>query len=436
MRVFQTLVAFSGNAPPQLAVTRQLVERGHEVRVLAHRAARERIERTGAEFVEFQRAHPDFDITRRETDSLRDWEAGTRFGAGMRVLKNGLFAFVVDVSRECAELLEGWPADVVVFDWMLTGAAVAAEGAGVPAVALVHCPYPLPLDGVPPLFSGLRPVDGPLGAMRDGLVNRVARRLLRTGVPLLNKARAEQGLPPLDQWAEQLLRAHEVSVMTAPELDFSSRGALPPNVRYVGPAFEPYPREWDSPWPVTNSDPLVVISLSTSYMNQQALAQRILDAVAGLPVRALLTAGPALEATQLQIPANARTVAFVPHRSVFPHAALVITHAGWQTVNAALADGVPLVCIPDGRDQPDNAARVLACGAGVRARKSASPRELRRVIAEALEDAELTRGASAMASALARSDGALVIAESVERLAAPIGSGSGDTIRSHGHHNG
>jgi hypothetical protein len=41
--------------------------------------------------------------------------------------------------------------------------------------------------------------------------------------------------------------------------------------------------------------------------------------------------------------------------------------------NAAVADGVPLVRIPDGRDQPDNAARVLACGAGVRVRKNASP---------------------------------------------------------------
>ncbi len=419
MRVFQTLMAFSGNAQPQLAVTRQLVARGHEVRVLAHRAARERIESTGAEFVAFERAHPDFDITRRESDSLRDWEARTRFGAGMRVLKNGLFAFVVNVSRECAECLERWPAEVVVFDWMLSGAAVAAEGAGIPSVALVHCPYPLPLDGVPPLFSGRAPVDGPLGAIRDDLMNRLATRLLRTGVPVLNKARAEQGLPPLREWAEQLLHARKICVMSAPELDFSSRGVLPANVRYVGPSFEPYPREWHSPWPDTNTDPLVVISLSTSYMNQGALAQRILDAVAGLPVRALLTAGPALETTQLRIPANARTVAFIPHRSVFPHAALVVTHAGWQTINAALADGVPLLCIPDGRDQPDNAARVLACGAGVRARKSASPARLRRVITAALADPELARGARAMAKALARSDGALTIAQNIEHLAAP-----------------
>lgn len=409
-------MAFSGNAPPQLAVTRKLVERGHEVRVVAHRAARERIESTGATFVEFQRAHPDFDITQRDTDSLRDWETRTRVGAGMRLLKNALFAFVVNVSRECAELLESWPADVVVFDWMLTGAAVAAEAADIPSVALVHCPYPLPVDGVPPLFSGLRPMDGRLGAKRDDLMNRIATRLLRTGVPTLNKARSERGLQPVDNWAQQLLGAREICVMTAPELDFSSRGALPPNVRYVGPAFEPYPREWDSPWPDTNTDPFVVVSFSTSYMNQQVLVQRVLDAIAGLPVRALLTAGPALDTQALRIPQNTRTVAFIPHRTVLPHAALVVTHAGWQTVNAALADGVPLVCIPDGRDQPDNAARVLACGAGVRVRKNASVPKLRRVIVEALEDPALKQGANTMAEALGRSDGATTIADRLELL--------------------
>jgi MGT family glycosyltransferase len=417
VRIFQTLFAFSGNAPPQLAVTRELVERGHEVRVLAHSAAGKRIERTGAEFFEFRRAVPALDITRRDTDSLRDWETRTRAGAGLRLLKNGLFAWVVDVSRECAEMLAGWPADIVVFDWMLTGAAIAAEGANVPAVALVHCPYPLPVDGAPPLFTGLRPRDGRLGAARDRLLNRITNRMLGRGLPLVNRARGEQGLAPLDRWTAQLLGAREICVLSAPELDFSSRGALPANVRYVGPAFEPHHGEWRSPWPEANTDPLVVASFSTSYMDQQALAQRVLDALAGLPVRALLTAGPALDARALRIPANAHVVDYVPHRAVFPHAALVITHCGWQTVNAALADGVPLVCVPDGRDQPDNAVRVVLRGAGVRVRKSASPVKLRRVIAAALVDPELKRGAQEMAEALGRSDGAVAVADRLEELA-------------------
>lgn len=422
MRIFQTLLAFSGSAPPQLAVTCELVERGHEVRVLAHRAGRERIERTGAQFVEFRQTLPDIDLLSPETDPLHDWEARTRAGAGMRMLRNFLFAFVLDMSRECAEQMEEWPADVVVFDWTMIGAAVAAEGAGLPAVALVHCPYPLPVDGVPPLFTGLKPMGGRIGAMRDRAVGRIANRILARGLPLLNKARREQSLQPLREWGEQLLGSEAIYVMSAPELDFSSRGALPANVHYVGPAFEPHSQQWNSPWPQTNTDPLIVISFSTSYMDQRASVQRVLDAVDGLPVRALLTAGPALDAQTLRMPANARAVAFMPHRAVFPHAALVITHAGWQTVNAALADGVPLVCIPAGRDQPDNAARVLLAGAGVRVREGSSRKRLRGVIERALEDPSLKRGAVEMSAALARSDGALEVAERLERLYANAGS--------------
>jgi hypothetical protein len=42
---------------------------------------------------------------------------------------------VVNASCECAELLERWPADAVVLDWMVTG---AAEAARVPAFALAR----------------------------------------------------------------------------------------------------------------------------------------------------------------------------------------------------------------------------------------------------------------------------------------------------------
>jgi UDP:flavonoid glycosyltransferase YjiC (YdhE family) len=417
VRVFQTLLAFSGNAPPQLAVTRKLVERGHEVRVLAHRAARERILGTGAEFVEFQRAFPDMDMARRERDSLRDWEARTKLGAALRVRDNLLVGLLIDTARECVELLESHPADVVVLDWMLPGAAVAAEGAGVPAVALVHCPLPLPIDGAPPLGSGLKPMGGRLGSMRDRLLGHAVRRLFAAGLPVLNQARAEQNLRPLDDWFAQLLGVEAIYVMTAPELDFSSRGILPSNVSYVGPAFEPFAGEWRSPWPETNHDPLVLVSFSTSYMNQLRSVQRVLDALSGLPVRALLTAGPALETERLRVPANTFAVSFVPHRMVLPHAALVITHAGWQTVNAALADGVPLLCVPGGRDQADNATRVVRAGAGVRVRGNASPRKLREAIAATLGDPALKRGARAMATALASSDGALTIARRLERVA-------------------
>jgi MGT family glycosyltransferase len=415
VRVFQTLLAFSGNAPPQLALTRELVDRGHEVRVLAHRAAQERIERTGAEFIEFRRAVPDLDITRLETDPVRDWEARTALGAAQR-MRDALLAVLPDATREMVAVLDGWRADVVVFDWLFIGAAVAAEHERLPAVALVHCPYPLPVRGAPPLFSGRKPRAGPLGATRDRLLNAVSHRFSAAGLPVLNAVRAEHGLPPLNNWDDQLLGTRAMYVMTAPELDFSSRADLPANVHYVGPAFEPFEKDWTPPWSSENTDPLVLISFSTSYMNQRTLAQRVLDAVAGLRVRALLTAGPALDTSQLRLPDNTLAVDFIPHRSVTPHASLVITHAGWQTVNAALADGVPLVCIPDGRDQPDNAARVVVAHAGVKVSKHSSPQRIRTAIRRAVEDQSIKQNAQEMAAALGRQDGAKTIADELEQM--------------------
>src|SRR3954468_24044520 len=191
MRVLQTLLAFSGNAPPQLAVTHELMRRGHEVRLLAHRAARERIERTGAEFVAIEKALPDLDISRPETDPVRDWEARTALGAAARLRDRGIVGPLPDMARECAALLEDWPGALVVFDWLFAGAGIAAEAAGTPAVALIHCPYPLPVEGAPPLFSGLSPKAGPLGAARDRAFNALTRRFSAKGLPTLNRARAE-----------------------------------------------------------------------------------------------------------------------------------------------------------------------------------------------------------------------------------------------------
>ncbi len=62
-----------------------------------------------------------------------------------------------------------------------------------------------------------------------------------------------------------------------------------------------------------------------------------------------------------------------PHGQLFAEARALVTHAGMGTVTRALSCGVPLVCIPMGRDQLDVAARVVHAGAGVRPRASAKP---------------------------------------------------------------
>jgi UDP:flavonoid glycosyltransferase YjiC (YdhE family) len=55
---------------------------------------------------------------------------------------------------------------------------------------------------------------------------------------------------------------------------------------------------------------------------------------------------------------------FITQSLLLPRCDLVITHGGSGTVMGALGEGIPLVVIPLGADQPHNAARCAALGIG------------------------------------------------------------------------
>jgi len=142
-----------------------------------------------------------------------------------------------------------------------------------------------------------------------------------------------------------------------------------------------------------------VVGLSTTHQAHEPLLERIVAALATLPVRALVTTGGAtLRSTP---PANVHVARFVPHAHVLPQAAAVVTHAGLGTVHAALAHGLPLVCLPVGRDQPDNAARVEWHGAGERLTPKSSPAVIRAAVERVLRDPAFAASARRLAAAFA-----------------------------------
>jgi hypothetical protein len=61
--------------------------------------------------------------------------------------------------------------------------------------------------------------------------------VFRTGMPVLNQARAEFGLVPLRDLDDLVARAARVLVCTSPSYDFAA-DAVPGNVRYVGPQLD------------------------------------------------------------------------------------------------------------------------------------------------------------------------------------------------------
>lgn len=404
-----------GNTPPMQALAAELVERGHEVRVVGPRCREASYQRLGARFEPYRHA-PEHDASSPDTDIVRDWEARTPVGAFERMRDNLMFGPARQFAEEVLAAVERERPDAAVIDYMLTGAAAGARRAGVPAMGLVHNIYPLPIDGVPPFGLGLAPARGPLGALRDRTLGRLALRPFAVGLETLNGVRRELGVPEIGA-LRALLDDFAVVVVAVPAaFDLAARAELPPSVRFTGHMAPPSPaHEWESPWDDADGRPLVVVSLSTTFMEQRQLAGRILQAVGDLPIRVLFTLGPALRLDGIRVPDNVTAVEFAPHAAVMPHAAAAVTHAGLGTVGAALSAGVPLVCVPSGRDQADNAVRVSEAGAGVRLSSRARPRAIRAAVERVLSDAQLQAGAKRMQDAFAH-DGAAQAADLLENM--------------------
>jgi UDP:flavonoid glycosyltransferase YjiC (YdhE family) len=89
----------------------------------------------------------------------------------------------------------------------------------------------------------------------------------------------------------------------------------------------------------------------------------------------------------------------------------------------ALAAGVPLVCLPMGRDQLEVAARVVALGAGIKVRPGASPAAIARAVRTVLEDPSYRSAARRMAEILAqeaRADRAVAELEGLASRPGPV----------------
>jgi len=109
-------------------------------------------------------------------------------------------------------------------------------------------------------------------------------------------------------------------------------------------------------WLDTLERPLVYVTLGTVF-NKPELLRQLLDGLDG-SVSALVTTGRNVDPHSLGgWPSNVRVERFVPQEQVLLRCAAVISHAGSGSVRGALAHGLPLVLVPQGADQFDNASR-------------------------------------------------------------------------------
>jgi len=409
MRILVVAWDNGGGVEVTEAVVGKCVRAGHDVRVLGTEGLRKRIESTGATFIRYRHA-PDNDRSRPETDIVKDWETSNPLEAFARIRDRVTFGPAALFCRDVTEELERGPADLVLVDVLIAPAACAAEAAGVPRALFMHALYGIPRAGSTPMGAGFEPQTGTLGRVRDRAVTRLAAGLLKSGLAPLNAARAGLGLAPYASPVELFDGVDRIVVCTSPSYDFNAATASD-NTVYVGPqADDGEPGPWDDPRPEGSTRPLVLVGLSSTFMSQVDLLQAAADALGRLDVHGLITTGPSVDPASVHPPANVTVVPWARHADVVRHCAAVVTHGGHGTVMKALEAGVPLVVVPLGRDQPDNAARVVHVGAGIRVKGKPDADKLEAALRSVLDDPSYRAAAGRVAARLTeeRDDGLVV----------------------------
>ena len=368
-----------GNIPPVLGLAKELAALGNTVTVLSEPCLENTVRNANLNFIAFTDY---FTRKSRTEDIFRDSSPAS-------ILKPPAMEYVMfgpakTLANQTYLALKESSADILLADCLLPPALIPAEALGIKRVILCHMPEYLPGPGRPPGILGLIPGTSFFGKMRDKLLGKVFNVILNNYLPIVNEVSQTYGLKALDATLQAMNRADLRLIQTLRLFDFPLEPAHD-NVRYVGPCLDD--PDWVGELPASIKDkscPLVVISLSSTFQNQKASIQNAINGLKNLNVQGVVTLGPAMSNEKFDKPDNVILLASAPHSKLFPIADLVITHGGHGTIMRALANGLPLICMPMGRDQNDNAAKVQYHQIGLRLKPNTDSLKIEKAVQHVL----------------------------------------------------
>jgi UDP:flavonoid glycosyltransferase YjiC (YdhE family) len=331
MRVLFTSIRATGHFTPLLPFASALQGRGHEVRVasppdMPHAMAQAV---AAAGLVHTPVGHPGDAALQAAFAREKDLPAERQVGYVVREI----FADLLPRAAlpALSQTIRDWRPDLIVREAAELAAVIAAAEAGIPHVRVS-------------VSNGHR---------------------FQHSIAPVDALRAEAGLAP-DNGAS-LRAACAFTAFPASMEEPGGDGGDLPQFRVRLPrdaALEGRPE-----WAVASVAPRVYITFGTvlgASAKSRATFRAALDAVASMPLTAMMTTGPSMDRDALgPIPANVTLRDWVPQDHVLPHVDAVFCHAGSGTVIGGLAAGLPFLAAPVGADQPDNARRLAAIGAGL-----------------------------------------------------------------------
>jgi MGT family glycosyltransferase len=292
------------------------------------------------------------------------------FAKGYDEVKRALSLFSRGIEHyveNILSLLKNNKPDALVSDFSFFSAHIVAELLNIPYINVYHSGLPFRGKGVPPFGSGLaiNTQDTIELQKYQKLENKMYKKLDET----INKAREKFGLQalepnilsyPYSKWLN-LIVSHEI--MEVPR-------DVTQNTLFVGPCFGGRKNLESSSFPFEklNKDSYkIYVSLGTVFNKKPKVFLKIINALNKPGVQLIISAGGSYQYLQEQkIPDNTLIFKQVPQVDLLPMVDLVIGHGGNNSTNETLSSGKPLIVLPVGGEQRDNASRVVYLGAGLK----------------------------------------------------------------------
>ena len=371
MRVLVVVPPFAGHVNPLVGVAAELAARGHRVAWAGDP------DLLGALLPAGSVVHPCAVLDAVRPPELRGFAALKHLWDNVLVPLTEAMAPGVDAAFDAER------PDLVVADQQAFAGALIAERRGIPWVTSASTSSELvdPLAGMPAVAA------------------RIAEQL--------TELRKRFGDPSAD--GDPRFSPRLVIAFTSPAL----AGEIP-GVAFVGPVERPAATDGFDFARLDPERPLVYVSLGT--VNDDAGARFLTECAAALAERPRLQ-GVIADPTGAVTAPHVITAPRLPQPALLDRAAVVVCHAGHNTVCESLARGVPLVVAPIRDDQPVIAQQVVDAGAGVRLRFAhATARHIGHALDTVLTDPAHRAAAHRVRDSFTRAGGAAAAADALENV--------------------
>ena len=341
-----------GHLNPFLALSTELVSRGHEVTFFLPRECEAKIREGGFGFVPVRIADPVQDHRAADIISSSGSSAGIR--ARLTRIDHEIGVYL----REYLACIRASRVDALLVGEIALAGPIAAE--------ILQKPY-LMISTSIPLNFGWRASQ----VLADGTPHQEDESVLFESTissakgpirDILDRYRRHVGLGPISDLGSSFPELAHITQW--PECLDIPRDGLPERFFYTGPFVPKLGRPSIAfPWCRLTGQPLVYASLGTTQKAEPALYHRIAEACVGLDVQLVITLGGRRKVGEFaDLPGHPLVVENAPQIELLELANVVITHAGPNTVLETLRAGKPMLALPIALDQPAVAAHLQRLG--------------------------------------------------------------------------